>query len=165
MASLHSWWLANATSQGPAPALVRVCLELALASDRATAAFLAGTALDLVPGSGEALALLERVIDPADRRLLWSRYEAFIASDAPPADVPGVRARLVSLLFELGHGYSALLAVDASLDALMADDLCHEDVRNAYAEALAEAEAIAAMEELAYYLTTCEQPLLAEAAE
>ena len=99
------------------------------------------------------------------RRQLWPRYAAFIAADAPPGDVPEVRARLISLLFELGHGYSALLQVDAALDALSTPRLRDDEVRRAYAEGAARAEPAEALDELEYYLTSCEEPLLAEAAE
>lgn len=165
MEPLSSWWHTVASRQGPKASLARVCLELALSSDRQTAVFLASTALDLTPGSGEALALLERTLPPDQRRALWPRYEAFLASDAPPADVPRVRERLIALLFELGHAYSALAQVDAALDELMAGQLRDADVQRAFDGAREAREPERELDELAYYLCACEQPLLAEAAE
>jgi len=165
MEPLSSWWQADAARQGPGAALTRVCMELALRSDRETAAFLASAALDLTPGSGEALSMLERTLPRAKRGLLWPRYEAFLKSDAPPADEPRVRERLIALLFELGHAYSALTQVDQTLDALMADDLDAGDVQRAYAGLLAEHEPFDQLDELSFYLCSWDQPLLAEAAE
>jgi hypothetical protein len=162
---LSSWWQALVARQGPGPALARMCIELALRSDRVTAAYLATTALDLTPGSGEALALLERTIAAPNRRLLWPRYEAFLASEAPVADVPRVREHLIALLFELGHAYSALAQVDETLDALMAADLDDDRVRRAYDTLLAEHEPFERLDELACPSCPCEPPLLAEAAE
>ena len=165
MEPLTFWWQTVVTRQGPGAALARVCMELALRSDREAAAFLASAALDLTAGSGEALALLERTIAPADRRALWPRYEKFLASEAPPADTPRVRERLITLLFELGHAYSALAQVDHMLDTLMADDLSELDVQRAYRELLAEQQPSEQLNDLAFYLGAWDQPLLAEAAE
>ena len=165
MDPLSSWWQAVAARQGPGAALARVCLELAVRSDRETAAFLASAALDLTPGSAEALSMLERTLPTALRRQLWPRYEAFLKSDAAPGDAPRVRERLIALLFELGHAYSALTQVDQTLDALMADDLDAGDVQRAYASLLAEHEPLDHLDELSFYLCSWEQPLLAEAAE
>ena len=165
MEPLTSWWQAVVARQGPNAALARVCIELALRSERDEAAFLAGAALDLTPGSSEALGLLEQSLRAADRRALWPRYEAFLRSDAPAADLPHVRERLIGLLFELGHAYSALTQVDQALDALMADRLNDDDVQQAYRAQLAAHESSAQLEQLAFYLSAWEQPLLAEAAE
>ena len=165
MEPLTSWWQAVVARQGHRPALAGVCLELAARSEPDVAAFLAGAALDLTPDSAEALALLERSVPARDRRVLWPRYEAFLASDAPPADMSDVRQRLIDLLFDLGHAYSALTQVDQALDGLMGTDLSDQDVERAYRSMVEPAQPPGQLSQLAVYLSAWEQPLLADAAE
>ncbi len=115
---LFSWWQSGSQCWGAAPTLATLCVQLGRVSDPETARFLAHQALDLTPGSGDALSLLELLTPPAQRYELCARYEAFL-NDAPThAEAARVREQLIQLLFDYGQHDTALRYVDDALSNL-----------------------------------------------
>lgn len=141
MGALSAWWQDVADEHGAAEALARLCVQLGQETDRQAATFLAETALSLVPTSTAALALIERRTPDPERRALWLRYETFLANAPSPEVAADVRDRLIALLFELGHTYSALVQVDAQLTAVTPCDLTDSAIEAAYQALLAEQQA------------------------
>lgn len=139
--ALSAWWQDVADEHGAAEALARLCVRLGQETDRCAATFLADTALSLVPTSTAALALIERRTPDPERRALWLRYETFLANAPSPEVAADVRDRLIALLFELGHTYSALVQVDAQLAAVTPIDLTDSAIASAYEALLAEQQA------------------------
>jgi len=169
MGALSTWWQTVAMEHGAAEALAQLCVQLGQATERSSATFLADAALLLQPDSTAALGLLERRTPEAERRSLWTRYEAFLSHVPTPDLAADVRERLIALLFELGHSYSALLQVDLQLAALASDDLEDSAIEAAYQALLTEQLSIQAeperVERLSLFVTPCEVPDLACAAE
>lgn len=168
--ALSSWWRGVASEHGSAEALARLCVQLGHRTDVPSALFLADEALTLSPSSKAALGLLERRTPDEGRRALWERYERFLAHAATASDAADVRERLVALLFELGHSYSALVEVDAQLASLVPESLTDDAIDAAYQALLAEDESAgddeAAVLSLAQYRRPpFEAPDLADAAE
>ncbi|HVZ33997.1 MAG TPA: hypothetical protein VG963_16335 [Polyangiaceae bacterium] len=115
---LFSWWQSGSQCWGAAPTLASLCVQLGRVSDPETARFLAHQALDLTPGSFEALSLLELLTPPAQRYELCARYEAFLEDAPTHGEAPRVREQLIQLLFDYGQHDTALRYVDDALSHL-----------------------------------------------
>ena len=109
LGGLVDWWRTASDRRGAGPALSTLYVQLGRGSNVETAKFLVTQALDLTPGSFEALELYERLIPPPDARDLCARYEAFLVASPFHKQSPRVREKLIDLLVEHKQ-YDAALA-------------------------------------------------------
>jgi uncharacterized protein HemY len=106
---LVDWWRTVSDHRGAGPALSTLYVQLGRGSSVETAKFLVTQALDLTPGSFEALELFERLIPPPQASDLQQRYEAFLKAAPFHKQSPRVREKLIDLLVE-HRQYDAALA-------------------------------------------------------
>lgn len=108
---LEELWRSVSRGRTPASALPALYVELGRRASPDMARALSRQALDLAPGSFDALCLFERYALPTDREELCARYESFLAHSPFHGQSPRIRENLIDLLVELGHYDAALVHV------------------------------------------------------
>ena len=146
---LVDWWHTVSEHRGAGPALSTLYVQLGRGSSVETAKFLVTQALDLTPGSFDALELYERLIPPPNARDLCARYEAFLVASPFHKQSPRVREKLIDLLVE-HRQYDAALAHVRVLTRMSKDAQNHaqDEIARACSVPLPGCEPVDSAEEL-----------------
>jgi hypothetical protein len=113
LAGILEWWGAlGAEVRDPRRAVGALYARLSQTAQGEAALALAVSALDLVPGNAEALAVFERSARELEPRVLRDRYDAFLRHAPFHASAPRIRQRLIDLLVDEGNYEAALQHVN-----------------------------------------------------